>query len=205
MMGDSFHQYGSGNIGKAEHRGSGNIVAGGGRPTDRRRRRAVGSFDPLIFVNYRGADEAWAARAVWRVWADHVGDHRVFLDNRSIRPGQPFDEELLSAVKASAVLLAVIGRQWYGVQPDGRRLIDDEDDWVRREIVHAIQHDVHVIPVLVDGSQPTARELPDDLRPIDKFQYRRISHGSSDSDLAGMVDYVCHAVERVAEAVDDYR
>jgi len=205
MTGDFIRQDGSGNIGKAEHWGSGDIVARGGRPTDRPRRGATGHFDPLIFVNYRGTDEAWAASAVWRVWAEHVGEHRVFLDSRSIRPGQPFDEELLNAVKASAVLLAVIGRQWYGVQPGGRQLIDDEGDWVRREIVHAIQHDVHVIPVLVDGSQLTARELPDDLRAIVKFQYRRISHRSSDSDLAGMVYYVCHAVGQVAEAVDNYR
>jgi hypothetical protein len=31
MSGDSFHQYGAGSIGKAEHSGSGNIVAGGMR------------------------------------------------------------------------------------------------------------------------------------------------------------------------------
>lgn len=205
MTGDFIRQYGSGNIGKAEHQGSGNIVAGGGGPTDRPRRRAAGRFDPLIFVNYRGTDEAWAANAVSKVWTEHVGAHRSFLDNRSIRPGIPFDEELLNAVKASAVLFAVIGRQWYGVQPDGHRLIDNQDDWVRREIVHAIQHHVHVIPVLVDDSQLVARELPPDLRPIVKFQYRTISHRSSDSDLAGMVDYVYDAVERVAEAMDGYR
>lgn len=205
MTGDVIRQYGSGNIGKAEHRGSGDILVGGGRPAERRRRRAAGSVEPLIFVNYRGTDEAWAASAVWRVWAEHIGEQRVFLDNRSIRPGRPFDDELLNAVKASAVLLAVIGRQWYGVQPGGQRLIDDEDDWVRREIVHAIQHDVRVIPILVDGWQPPARELPDDLRPIVKFQHRSISHRSSDSDLAGMVDYVCHTIGRVAEAVYDYR
>lgn len=153
---------------------------------------------PLVFVNYRSTDEKWAATAVAQAWAARLGDDRVFLDNRSVGFGRPFDEQLLSAVANAAVLLAVIGRRWYGVQPDGRRLIDEESDWVRREISHALACRVPVVPVLVDGMALAVGELPQQLRELIRLQHCAINGERSSSDLKTMVDRVSQFDERLA-------
>jgi TIR domain len=87
----------------------GDMVINHAQPRDRSGGPASGTERPLVFVNYRGTDEAWAATVVWQVWAERIGEHRAFLDNQSIRLGRPFDKELLDAIEGSVVLLAVIG------------------------------------------------------------------------------------------------
>jgi hypothetical protein len=181
-------------------------VAGGdmtihhGQPRGQGRHTATGGKRPLVFINYRGSDEAWAATVVWQVWAERIGEHRVFLDNSSIRLGRPFDEELLDAVKGSAVLLAVIGKQWYGVQPDGRRLINYENDWVRREIHHALVHEIPVVPIFIEGINRKlwAQDLPKDLAKLARVQYSTIRQRYWRSDLNGIVARVCELDERLA-------
>lgn len=185
-------------------------VAGGdltithGRAGGQGSRAAAGGKRPLVFINYRGSDEAWAATVVSQVWAERIGEQRVFLDNRSIRLGRPFDEELLNAVEDSAVLLAVIGHHWYGAQPDGRRLIDDENDWVRREICHALSHKVPVVPILVDGMKLLDRDLPDALKELSRLQYSSIRQRYWQSDLAGIVARVCELDERLAAEAGEW-
>jgi hypothetical protein len=169
------------------------------------RHTAPGRKRPLVFINYRGSDQAWPATVVFQVWAERIGEHRVFLDNRSIRPGLPFEDELLDAVKGSAVLLAIIGQQWYGVQPDGRRLIDDGNDWVRREICHALAHKVPVVPVLIEGMKLRVHDLPDELKVLTRFQYRAIRHRYWRSDLDGVVAMVCELDERLAAEAGEQR
>lgn len=182
------------------------VIINNGQDRDQRRRTGAGGGRPLVFINYRGADAAWAATVVWQVWVQRLGEDRVFLDNRSIRFGEPFDEELLGAVRASAVLLAIIGRQWYGEQPDGSRLIDDENDWVRREIRHALEHKVPVVPVMVEGIQELrAQELPDELAILARFQYCTIRQHYWRSDLDGLLAKVCELDERLAAEAGDPR
>jgi hypothetical protein len=48
-----------------------------------------------------------------------------------------------------------------------RRRLDDPDDLVLLEIATALQRNVRVIPVLVDGTPPPRRnDLPDALAPL---------------------------------------
>lgn len=179
----------------------GDMIIYDGQPRSQPRRQgdaATGEERPLVFINYRGSDEGWAATAIWQVWADRIGRQNVFIDNRSIPLGRPFDEELLNAVQGSIVLLAVIGSQWYGMQPDGRRLIDDENDWVRREICHALAHNVPVVPIFVEGMRLRAWELPAALRGLVLLRYFAIRREFAHSDLAGIVASVCELDERLA-------
>jgi hypothetical protein len=66
------------------------------------------------------------------------------------------------------VLIAVIGRNWLtATDPAGRKRLEDANDYVRLEIVAALQRNIRVIPLLVQGgSMPSADELPDDLAPL---------------------------------------
>jgi hypothetical protein len=182
----------------------GDMVINHAQPRDRSGGPASGTERPLVFVNYRGTDEAWAATVVWQVWAERIGEHRAFLDNQSIRLGRPFDKELLDAIEGSVVLLAVIGSQWHGRQRDGRRLIDDENDWVHREIRHALDHRVPVVPVLIDGMRLDVRELPAGLAELARLQYCTIRQRYWRSDVKGLLATVCKLDERLAAEAGVY-
>ena len=109
----------------------------------------------------------------------HVGPGRVFKDVDSIGLGEDFVEKITAAVRSSAVLLAVIGVRWLEARDEnGQRRLDDPQDFVRVEIETALECQVQVIPVLVDGAQmPAAAELPPSLRQLARLQ---ASHLSSD-------------------------
>jgi hypothetical protein len=59
-------------------------------------------------------------------------------------------------------MLVVIGTHWLSITDDnGRRRLDDSEDFVRREIEAALQSGIRVIPVLVDGAtMPPSDQLP---------------------------------------------
>src|SRR5262245_58499308 len=59
--------------------------------------------------------------------------------------------------------LAVIGPNWLDAKDsDGRRRLDNPDDFVTIEISAALLRNIRVIPVLVDGARPPkADQLPD--------------------------------------------
>src|ERR1700722_7003092 len=84
---------------------------------------------------------------------DQFGAGVVFQDVDSIRPGDDFAAEIVAAVGACSVLLAVIGPRWLTVEGDGGRRIDDPQDWVRLEIETALSREIRVIPVLVDEAK----------------------------------------------------
>ena len=92
------------------------------------------------------------------------------------RPGVDFVDALSERVGKRHALLAVI-RHWVA-SADGqnRRRLDDPNDFVRIEIEAALQRDVPVIPVLVDGApMPQAGELPDSLKKLTRVRSGKIA------------------------------
>jgi len=76
----------------------------------------------------------------------------------SIELGDDFVEMITRAVGSCDVLLALIGDQWLTItDEDGRRRVDDPNDFVRVEIEAALTRNVRVIPILVDGGADAAR------------------------------------------------
>ncbi|MBV9013347.1 MAG: toll/interleukin-1 receptor domain-containing protein [Pseudonocardiales bacterium] len=131
---------------------------------------------PDIFINYRTGDEETSASLIEQELSRRFGSKKVFRASKSISPGENYPRELLAAVRSSKALLAIIGSRWLtAVDKQGRKRLDDEDDWTRREILEAFEHGVRVIPVLVGGAQ---RLRPSDLPPA----------------LAGRLDE-CHSVK----------
>ena len=65
---------------------------------------------------------------------------QVFLDVDGIPPGVDFVQRLRDAVAAADVLIAVIGKGWPdAADAQGRRRLDDPDDFVLNEIVSALE------------------------------------------------------------------
>jgi hypothetical protein len=139
---------------------------------------------PLVFVNYRGGDEPWAAMLLARELTARFVPGSVFLDCLSIRVGEDFRPALLGAVARSSMLLVVIGERWLTASRDGRRLLDDEQDWVRREIALAGATGVRVVPVLIgDAELPRATDLPGDIEFLAHRQFLQVRRHNGWADL----------------------
>jgi alkylated DNA nucleotide flippase Atl1 len=124
---------------------------------------------------------------------DHFGDQRVFVDVDTIEPGMDFAEAIAAAVGSCQVLLALIGDRWLdSTDRKGRRKLDDSNDLVRLEIQAALERNIRVIPILVDGvAMPTAEELPPNLAGLARRHAFELSYSRFRDDarrLVGLLD-----------------
>jgi hypothetical protein len=92
------------------------------------------------------------------------------------------------------VLLAVIGRKWLSAQDDeGKRRLDNPDDFVRIEIATALRRNIRVIPILLDGATvPKANELPEELKELALRNGLDVRHASFHN---GLLIYYCHCLD----------
>ena len=142
-----------------------------------------------VFINYRGEDSHSYGALLHAELSRRFGSDLVFLDAASIPAGADFVEQLLGRVRQARVMLAVIGTRWLAVErADGGRRLNDPADWIRRELAEAFTAGVRVIPVLTDGADmPSEADLPADLAPLGRCQFRRLRHRDADADLARLV------------------
>jgi len=143
-----------------------------------------------VFLNYRGEDSRSYAALLYMELSRHFGNELVFLDSESMVAGTDFVDELVSQVRHCRAMLAIIGPRWlHAAEPrSGRRRIDNPQDWIRRELVTAIGAGVRVIPILTDDAElPQAEDLPDDLVPLIRYQFRRLRHREATADLARII------------------
>jgi hypothetical protein len=130
-----------------------------------------------FFVSYRREDEPGHAGRLYDHLVAKFGDDHVFMDVDRLAPGADFVEQLDAALKQAAALIVVIGPRWVEARDrQGRRRLDAADDYVRREIVAALEHQVAVFPVLVRGGvMPSANDLPDSIAPMARRQALELS------------------------------
>jgi alkylated DNA nucleotide flippase Atl1 len=146
-----------------------------------------------IFLSYRREDTRYVVGRIGDRLMDHFGDERVFVDVDTIEPGLDFAEAIAAAVGSCEVLLAMIGDRWLGsTDRAGRRKLDDSNDLVRLEIQAALERNIRVIPVLVDGvTMPTPEELPPSLAGLARRQAFELSYSRFRDDarrLVGLLD-----------------
>ena len=119
------------------------------------------------------------------------------MDVDHIPPGVDFAEHLNSQLAACSIILVVIGPGWLAAKDEaGQRRLDQPDDFVAIEIATALDRNIRVIPVLVNGAGlPKARELPDKLKRLARrqsFELRQNQFGRDADEL----------VERIRGALD---
>ena len=151
-----------------------------------------------IFISYRREESAAQAGRLYDRLSDRFGEDRVFMDVDSIAIGTDFTRAVIRAVSGCNILLALIGRDWPSITDStGRRRIDDPDDFVRVEIETALQRDIRVVPVLVDGAVlPQAGDLPPSLRSLTQRQALGLSHAGFRLEVSRLIA----AVEEVLGA-----
>jgi TIR domain len=145
---------------------------------------------PGIFISYRRDDSSGHVGRLAEQLSRRFGKDRVFMDLDTIRPGDDFVVQIRRAVSSCRALLVVIGKDWLtATGPDGRRRLDDPDDFVRAELTIALQQQIAIIPVLVQGAgMPRSDELPEPLRPLVRRQAIELTDQRWAYDVAQLTD-----------------
>lgn len=143
-----------------------------------------------IFVSYRRDDTRQAAGRLADDLADHFGSPHIFRDIEGIDPGVEFAQALNQALETCAVMLVLIGPKWLDIcDAQGRRRLDNPNDWIRQEIGTALRRGIRVVPVLIDGAAlPDEASLSDELKPLVRRQALELADTRWRGDLQRLVD-----------------
>lgn len=149
-----------------------------------------------IFISYRREDSQAYTDRIYEHLARAFGRGEIFKDVDNVPPGVDFRTHVVNAVDKSKVTLAVIGPGWSrAADKQGRRRLDDPDDFVRIEIEAAMTRGVPVIPVLVGGAaMPPPEDFPGLMH---KLAFINGVHVRSDPDFANDIVRLKRGVERL--------
>jgi pyruvate/2-oxoglutarate dehydrogenase complex dihydrolipoamide acyltransferase (E2) component len=147
-----------------------------------------------VFISYRRQDSGDVTGRIYDRLVQHFGREAIFKDVDSIPLGVDFRKFISDAVGQCNLLLAVIGRQWLNSQIEsGARRLDDPRDFVKIEIEAALQRDIPVIPLLVQGAgAPGENDLPQSLQAL---VYRNAISIRPDPDFHRDVDRLITGIE----------
>jgi hypothetical protein len=121
----------------------------------------------MIAISYRREDSLPIAGRLYDRLQATFGKKNVFMDFDSIPPGMDFREQIKQTIERSNLVVAIIGPNWLGQQPDSSRRIDNPADFVRLEITCALKRGIPVIPVLVNDTQmPSPEKLPPEIEEL---------------------------------------
>lgn len=149
---------------------------------------------PRIFISYRRSDSITITGRMYDRLVEAFGEDHVFKDVDDIPVGVDFRAVLNREVSSADVLLVVIGKEWLNARDEqGRRRLDDPNDFVRIEVEHGLsRRAMLVIPVLVHGAtMPSADDLPESLREL-AFRNAAIVRDDPDfrRDIGRLIDQI---------------
>lgn len=149
---------------------------------------------PLVFINYRRKDTQHAALALQAALESRFGKESVFLDVDDIQPGENWRDVLQKNLNTPQVLLVLIGPKWLRAADEwGNRRLSDPEDWVRKEILRALEkgtaeEEIPLIPLRISGEQlPPAQGLPAELRPLLDWESFELRDESWTNDVEQLI------------------
>ena len=130
-----------------------------------------------VFISYRRDDSATIVGRICDRLAHDVGATNIFKDIDNIPFGVDFVDYIDREVQKCTVLFAVIGPTWLHNGNEGRRRLEDANDFVRIEIGSALRRSIPIVPILVEGARmPRSEELPEELRSLVRRNGIEIRH-----------------------------
>jgi hypothetical protein len=99
----------------------------------------------------------------------------------------------------------VIGKHWLtATDAAGQRRLENPDDYVRVEIATALQRNIRVIPVLVQGaSMPSADEVPEDLAPLTRRNAFELHDTSWRDDFRRLITVIERVIKGTSAPTPD--
>jgi len=146
-----------------------------------------------VFISYRRLDSADITGRIYDRLAQHFGKASIFKDVDSIPLGIDFRKHLQNSVGQCSVLLVIVGKNWLTAADNGKPRLNDAKDHLRIELETALQRDIPIIPVLVQGATvPEEDSLPSSLGSL---AYRNGIGVRPDPDFHGDMDRLIRGVE----------
>lgn len=147
-----------------------------------------------FFLSYRRDQSGFIARSLRTALAARIGGKNVFLDEKTIPPGQPFPKQITQAIIGCSVMLVIIGPYWLNVRDgeSGGRRLDQPGDWVRQEVEEGLRNDeALVVPVLVDGaSVPSKVDLPPSIQALSDRQAFRLAGDDVPREIDALIERI---------------
>ena len=142
-----------------------------------------------LLISYRREDSLAVAGRLDESLGAYFGEGRVFRDTANIEAGADFANVLDETVGSADAVIVLIGAKWLNAtDANGQRRLDDPDDWVAREIASALNKNLPVFPVLIEGTpMPRAEDRPELLKALVRYNAASISDSLSLLDLQGCV------------------
>lgn len=122
-------------------------------------KKQASKADKIVFISYRRSSSAYIARSIF----ENLKSHRFkpYMDTQSLESG-PFDTQLLKLIEQSCHFLVVL-------TPDTLDRCVEPDDWVRREIEHALDFKLNIVPVYANGFDINKQNLSGKLAELKRF------------------------------------
>ena len=137
-----------------------------------------------FFISYRRKDTAPTAGRLYDRLRNEFGKENLFMDVDTISAGMDFVDAIEQAIKKADVLLVLLGDKWLSGDNSGAtNLLQDPDDYVRKEITAALSNHKHIVPLLIDGAEMPTAVLPDELKPFGQCHALKLSNSQFDSDF----------------------
>lgn len=142
------------------------------------------------FISYRRESGSHIATTI-EVVLESQYKKRIFLDVRELQVGR-FDEKLLTIIEQTPSFILILSRGCLD------RCVE-KTDWLKREIMHALEHKRNIIPVLMeDFTYPSDEKLallPDAMRVLPNLQAIAYSHVHHESAVRKIAEALSRAAE----------
>jgi hypothetical protein len=150
-----------------------------------------------IFLNYRREDTRGYAGRLYDRLSSHFSEEQIFRDIDAIPAGLDYLDYVERVVGQCDMMLVLIGETWISIKDaQGRRRLDNPRDLVRLEIAAALERNIPVIPVLIQGaSMPVEEDLPGQIQGL----ARRNALEMSDSHWNYDWERLTRALDQLAE------
>jgi hypothetical protein len=137
-----------------------------------------------LYISYRFPDKGFVGRL--RL---HLPD---LLPEADVKQSNPVGNiaAIDALIKATDVLMVVIGPNWLGYSRASASLLQSPDDRVRCELTAALKYPhVRIAPLLLEDAQMPAKEdLPAALASFAKINATIIRHTSFDADVTAAIE-----------------
>lgn len=121
-----------------------------------------------VFISYRRADTSEFIPRLAQLLQGMPGVSTVFHDRTSVKVGANFVQEIDAAVESCGCFISVIGPRWLSEAGEtGPNRLHDANDFVRIEILSALERGLPIIPILVDKAKmPLKQDVPSEIHAL---------------------------------------
>ncbi|MEM9283485.1 MAG: TIR domain-containing protein, partial [Verrucomicrobiota bacterium] len=145
-----------------------------------------GTAKTEIFISYRQMDDLNIVSRLYDRLAEKFGGSNVFLDKNTIPPGAKFPARLRKQIVKSDAVLAIVGKNWIREEKPG------SIDWVMVELQTALDHEIPIVPIVLDGATFPLEKLPEKLHDISEINTTKLREDPDDfnSDCSKIIECV---------------